>query len=93
MKMEALETYRRIVWLDALKGIGILLVIFSHTELKIADCQFITAGYIQLFFIAAGFTIRPNIKTSLLLKKKSSRLLVPYFVYGIFILSLFSIGG
>ena len=47
------------MWLDALKGIGILLVILSHSNLQLPFMIFFTAGYIQLFFIAAGFTYRP----------------------------------
>ena len=75
-------TTNRIEWLDAVKGIGIILVMMSH--LCILPHQLID-GYIPLFFIATGITykFRPfkaDIKT------KAKRLLFPYICYNIVIL-------
>ena len=63
----------RIVWLDALKGIGILLVIISHSNLQLPFMNFFTAGYIQLFFIAAGFTYKSSLKPFGFVEKKSQK--------------------
>lgn len=86
-------TGKRILWLDALKGIGIILVIISHANLDIPYLNYFTAGYIQLFFVIAGFTYKPNPQIVTLLRKKANRLLLPYFFYGLCTLSLFCIIG
>lgn len=83
----------RIVWLDALKGIGILLVILSHSNLQLPFMIFFTAGYIQLFFIAAGFTYRPCANFISFCRKKGKRLLLPYFSYGLLTLLFTLFGG
>lgn len=85
---------KRILWLDALKGIGIILVIISHSGLNIPYLNYLTAGYIQLFFVVAGFTYKPNLSIVTSLRKKASRLMIPYFFYGLCTLLLFCmIGG
>lgn len=83
----------RIVWLDALKGIGILLVIISHSNLQLPFMNFFTAGYIQLFFIAAGFTYKSSFKPFGFVEKKAKRLLLPYFTYGLLTLLLYTLVG
>lgn len=83
----------RIVWLDALKGIGILLVIISHSNLQLPFMNFFTAGYIQLFFIAAGFTYKSSFKPFGFVEKKAKRLLLPYFTYGLLTLLFYTLVG
>lgn len=83
----------RIVWLDALKGIGILLVIISHSNLQLPFMNFFTAGYIQLFFIAAGFTYKSSLKPYGFVEKKAKRLLLPYFTYGLLTLLFYTLVG
>lgn len=80
----------RIVWIDALKGVGIILVMFSHScGLSALGC-YLFAGYMSLFFIASGFTFKP-LPCLQGIKKKIETLLLPYFIYGILIISFFSL--
>lgn len=92
-KMVNSKENSRIVWLDALKGIGILLVIVSHSNCQLPFVNFFTAGYIQLFFIAAGFTYRPSLNSISFCRKKAIRLLLPYFTYGLVTLLFFALMG
>ncbi len=84
---------QRLVWLDALKGIGMLLIVLSHSELDVPGKNYLVSGFIPLFFIATGYTFsfRDSIKQIAL--KRSKRLLIPYFVYGIMIVVLFTFAG
>lgn len=70
----------RIIWLDAVKGVGILLVMLSHF------CHIpnvFTVGYMPLFFVAAGLTYKPVTSYRETITKKGCRLLIPYIVYGL----------
>ena len=44
---------QRLVWLDALKGIGILLIMSCHAGLLPRVSIFLTAGYVSIFFVAS----------------------------------------
>ena len=92
-KMVNSKENSRIVWLDALKGIGILLVIVSHSNCQLPFVNFFTAGYIQLFFIAAGFTYKSSFKPFGFVEKKAKRLLLPYFTYGLLTLLFYTLVG
>lgn len=61
----------RIIWIDAAKGFGILLVMFSHL---IDIGAYITSFYMPIFFIIAGYFMPRQ-----LIVKKAKRLLIPYF--------------
>lgn len=74
--------HQRIEWLDGMKGIGILIVMLSHfCSLPLIY----KAGYMPLFFFAAGFTYKPSFSYLDTIKKKGKRLLTPWLVYGLLI--------
>ena len=79
--------------IDALKGLGIIMVIFGHSISFNDPAHFtvhlpfrILASFImQLFFFLSGFVLFSQVKKYTLpayLKKNSIRLLVPLFVWG-----------
>ncbi|MCI1901406.1 MAG: acyltransferase family protein [Bifidobacteriaceae bacterium] len=72
----------RLKWVDAFKGLGILLVIVGHTSRIPAVTQFIYSFHMPLFFWLSGylFTLRP-VRT--FLRRKSLTLLVPYAFFGV----------
>lgn len=77
---------QRIVWIDALKGFGMMLIIMAHvTSLwSLSLFSYLCYSFIPLFFVSAGFTSRPGTDTFLAyLSKKAKRLLIPYFFYAI----------
>ena len=72
---------QRLVWLDALKGIGILLIMTCHAGLLPRISIFLTAGYVSIFFVASGFTYKSKQTFAGEIAKRSKRLLLPYFFY------------
>lgn len=82
----------RMLWLDAVKGWGILLVIISHLCVL---PHWMIDGYIPLFFIAAGITYKRKSSYWLEFKSRAKRLLFPYmfynFIYLIILLSYYLI--
>lgn len=73
----------RLEWLDALKGFGIILIMMVHTGMMPRWSILFTAGYVSLFFVAAGFTFTPKGTIGEEVNKKWRRLITPYFFYGV----------
>lgn len=72
----------RLDYLDVAKGIGIILVMMGHSCGIILFGDYITAFYMAMFFVAAGYVYKPgkySVKENI--KKRSKRILVPYFAY------------
>lgn len=81
----------RIDYIDILKGIGILLVIFSHSGAeKDGAMAYVGGVFIPLFFIASGYTYKKNEQPFLsFIRNKIRRLLVPYFFFSALLLLLY----
>ena len=90
---------KRITWIDTVKGIAILLLLFSHsmTETDLVK-NWILAFRIPIFFIICGYIV--NLKYSDgfkegqfidLLSKRWYNLLMPYFFFGIIIIIFFNV--
>lgn len=73
---------QRLKWLDIMKGIGICLIMLSHTCRLHTIGIFLFASYIPLFFLTAGYTIKITDR-GINLKSKAKRLLYPYLFYAI----------
>lgn len=80
--MKSMSMDNRLHWLDAIKGVGILLIMLSHLFSFQHLGAYLYCGYIPLFFIASGYTLRIDDYQSFI-KKKACRLLMPYLIYGI----------
>lgn len=74
-----LKRESRQAWLDALKGLAILLVVFIHAEISISEAFF--NWVVPAFFVFAGYTYKNKGSFRAFIRKKSERLLFPYFVY------------
>ena len=81
---------RRENWIDAAKGIAILIVVLNHSGLVITGVNFWGGMfYVPAFFLLAGYTYEPKEESyKSFVKRKAKRLLVPYFVTNI-VLALF----
>ena len=77
-RAEQSRAEQREVWLDALKGVGILLVILGHCSP--AFMKYIYGFHMPLFFLISGYLYKgkQNIKTYS--KRLIKRYIVPYFV-------------
>ena len=79
-------------WIDAVKGLGIILIVISHCEINDDNLQqamfYLTPGYVSMFFMLAGYNARkePFLPA---LGKKFKRLIIPYFVYGTLAILIF----
>lgn len=81
-------------WLDTAKGITILLMVLGHTSIPLVLSNFIWAFHMPLFFIASGWTTNWQ-KTDFkgFTKRKIRTLLVPFLVYSLIVLLLYTLQG
>ena len=82
-KPKVVPQANRIAYLDIAKGIGILLVVFAHINIKGPIYQTIYSFHMPLFFILAGMTFSTYGSFSEFIGKKAKRLLLPYIVYSL----------
>lgn len=73
---------KRKMWIDVMKGWIILLVLIVHSGGIPFVGHWLTAYYMQLFFILAGYTLHIN-NTEGFVKGKAKRLLLPYCFYSV----------
>lgn len=66
----------RVLWIDILKGIGILAVVWGH----FTSDRFVCVFHMPLFFIVSGFLQKPR-DTWKCLRYSFLRLMVPYFAF------------
>jgi len=70
----------RWLWLDALKGIGILAVVAGHV-LGRDPARALYLWHMPLFFITAGLVFKAGADEGRYAREKAARLLVPYAVF------------
>jgi fucose 4-O-acetylase-like acetyltransferase len=75
----------RLDWLDAAKGLGILLVMLGHTDIPSQLKTYIYTFHMPLFFFLSGylFTLKkfPNLKV--FLTKRTKSLILPYLCFSL----------
>ena len=77
----------RLLWLDALKGIGILSIMRVHMMAPMELLQSVVyVGAVAMFFVLAGFHLKRPVSLLPALRGKARRLLVPYFLYSVLLL-------
>lgn len=85
-----IKKQNRILWLDALKGYGIILVMLSHTLPYNEIMGILYSGFMALFFMASGYTDNKTFTRDVVIRKSKS-LLIPYFIYGVVECAFFDI--
>ena len=75
----------RFDYIDIAKGLGILAVVWGHIMLVGWSHKIIYAFHMPFFFFVSGMLFKREKYTSFVdfLKKRSKRLLVPYFIYAV----------
>ena len=78
-------------WIDIGKGIAIILMVVGHTSIPSVLSNFIWAFHMPFFFIVSGWITHWN-KTSVkeFIIRRSKSLLIPFVVYSIIVLALYS---
>lgn len=71
---------KRLSWIDVMKGVGMLLVIFGHASLPNEVRKYIYSFHMPLFFCISGylFNIKKYDGFNQFLKSKAKSLLIPY---------------
>lgn len=78
------KNYSRNVTIDALKGLGILLMIIGHSNLPFNLRGLIFVFHMPLFFIVSGYLYKVR-GFSEIFKKQITKIMVPFFFTGIVI--------
>lgn len=70
-------------WLDGVKGLGILMIMLVHLNALPFDTKYIDTGYVAMYFVVSGLTLR--LKSTVLrdIANKARRLMEPYFFYAV----------
>lgn len=76
---------KHIKWIDILKGIGIILVVFGHVHSNDIIYNWIYSFHMPLFFFAGGCVYK---KKDVLedIKRRLNTIVIPYFSFGFLIL-------
>lgn len=76
---------KRLDWIDAIKGFGMILVIWGHINIPLAGETIIYTFHMALFFFLSGYLIKENVQRGFTetVKKKSAGLLIPYVLFGL----------
>ncbi len=72
----------RISWIDILRGIGIILMVYAHICYSQYSYDWINSFHMAVFFFAAGYVYRKRPFLSDI-KRRAYSLLIPYFIFGI----------
>lgn len=72
---------KRIEWIDALKGYGIILVTFAHLNPWFPLETFIYSFHMCLFFFISGYLFKPIDTVKDFVKKKAKNLLIPFTIW------------
>lgn len=80
----------RLRYLDVAKGIGLLLVIISHS---CGLSPYLINYYIPLFFVVSGYIYKEGRGYGENIRRKAKRLLVPYFGYSAVLLVFYALMG
>lgn len=70
----------RLLFIDAMRGIGILLVVMGHVTRNSSIYAFIYSFHMPLFFAVSGFLFKPR-SISDLLRRRISTLIAPYVAF------------
>ena len=95
LKNSLTKKAHREAWLDIAKSFCIVMIVISHTSIRIPVVTFLAGMFfIPLFFVSAGYTYRnkgESFKNFAL--DKAKRLLIPYFICNILLVSYFTVTG
>ena len=71
----------RIEWIDILKGIAIVLVVFGHIYSNEIVFKWLYSFHVPIFFFAGGYVYKQR---SVLydLKRRFQTIMIPYFFFG-----------
>lgn len=73
---------KRIEWLDSLKGLAIILVVWGHLNIPLEAETIIYSFHMPLFFFISGYLFKNNNRSlKEYVQRKVNSLLIPYFCF------------
>lgn len=81
---------QRYKYLDIARGIGLMLVIISHSS---GLSSYLINFYIPLFFVLSGYVYKPGRSYAKNVSRKAKRLLIPYFGYSALLFAFYALTG
>lgn len=79
---QSAATADRLIWVDAAKGVGIMLVVAGHVWTRGDVRDAIYAFHMPLFFLLSGYLVRP-VPNRRLVPAQARTLLVPFAVFSV----------
>jgi len=70
--------------IDALKALGIILMILCHIDFGYTTDSLVHSFHMPLFFFISGYLYKEGLQVKLFFLSKARALLIPYFVFGFF---------
>lgn len=84
---------RRINWIDIARGIAMCAIVLGHT-LPSSDAKtMLYAFHVPLFFLLSGLTFSFKPGFVAFVKKMATRLLIPYFIFGLISIAVYCAVG
>lgn len=81
MGQDTADRTGRVLWIDILKGIGLIAVIFGHIYRNVPVLQWLYTFHVPLFFFAGGLLYKEReIKADL--RRRFQTIVIPYFTLG-----------
>lgn len=74
---------KRLSWVDNLRGVGIVLVIWGHTNVPLPIEHIIYSFHMPLFFMISGYLYRKKDNIRKVIEGKINGLIIPYFIFAI----------
>lgn len=88
---------QRIKFIDIAKAIAIIIIVIGHTLVHSEHChqvfRFLYSFNVALFFILSGYTFNVKTKFSVFIKKKFTRIMIPYFIWAFIFIIPFILFG
>lgn len=75
---------KRFEWIDAVKGIGILLMVLGHMHVGDAVRGFIYSFHMPMFILISGYLYHHYESLKVVTGRKTKALLIPYICYNVF---------
>ena len=76
------ERSGRIEWIDVMRGIAMIMVIYGHIDGNSHIGQFMYMFHVPAFFFISGYLFNPQLSIKEHIKKRVCRLLVPFILFG-----------
>ena len=83
----------RTAWIDTAKALAMVLIVYGHIDVDSYAQSFVYAFHLPVFIFLSGLCFNSGPSFKIFIKKKASRILVPYLFFGIFAIAAYLVLG